>query len=150
MAFFQDFADAVESYIRDSVSLDIVDVDVPGQVLNVNDVATFKARVQNNGNLKMTDVKLEIEGLNGALVGESDTGPWEPSLTVDCPNVPKGAAKDTVTLYFKAPGVAKPAFTTIVNVHVKSYNGSLDPLLITQTREEPGKFGHYLSAVVLS
>ena len=69
MGILQDLDAAIRSYIADSVSLDVVDVTTQGSSINIQEVCGFQARVSNNGLLKMTDVSLQIDGLNGTLVG---------------------------------------------------------------------------------
>lgn len=147
MSFFQNFKGALLSYIADSVSLSIVDVAPPGDIINVNEVCTFQARVNNGGDVTMTDVSLEIRGLNGTKVATSSGGRWESSIVVNNLTVPAGAIRDTSNLYFKAPDGERAPATTLVNVHVKDWKGSLDSLLVNSTREEPGVFGHYTSQV---
>jgi hypothetical protein len=149
MAFFQNFRDALQAYIADSVSLSIVDVvsPAPGTNINVGEVCRFQARVNNGGELNMTDVSLEIKGLNGTKVGTSNSGPWESSITVNSIAVPARSLKDTPDLFFKAPSVEKPASTTLVNVHVKDWKGDLTSLLVNRTSEEPAIFGHYMGQV---
>ena len=72
MAFsFEDMTAAVEAYPAASVDLEIVDVDIPGSVINVNERPTFRVKVTNRGPLEMTGVTLRIKGLNGATVKQN-------------------------------------------------------------------------------
>jgi hypothetical protein len=65
MPLFDDMVAAVENYPVDDVVLEIVDVALPGNVLNVSEEATFKVKITNNGPLNMTDVTLRVKGQHG-------------------------------------------------------------------------------------
>ncbi|MCY7314519.1 MAG: hypothetical protein LH480_02565 [Rubrivivax sp.] len=56
MPFFDDMATALAEYPVADVTLEIVDVVVPGSARNVNEVATFRVRVHNNGPLNLINV----------------------------------------------------------------------------------------------
>ena len=72
MAFsFEDMTAAVGAYPAASVDLEIVDVVVPGSVINVNEKPSFRVKVTNRGPLEMTGVTLRIKGLNGATVKQN-------------------------------------------------------------------------------
>ena len=77
----------------------------------------------------MTDVSLQIDGLNGTLVSTSSTGPWSASITVNSLTVPAGAVRDTADLHFKAPAAPQPVYTTLVNVRVKGWKANPPELL---------------------
>jgi len=147
MGILQDLDAAIRSYIADSVGLDVVDVTTQGSSINIQEVCGFQARVSNNGLLKMTDVSLQIDGLNGTLLSTSSTGPWSPSLTVNSLSVPAGAVRDTASLHFKAPGSPQPVYTTLVNVRVKNWKADLTGLLDGSSTGEQNKIGHYQSQV---
>ena len=147
MGILQDLDTAIRSYVSDSVDLDVVDVTPAGNTINVSEVTGFQARVSNNGLLKMTDVSLQIDGLNGTLVGTSATGPWSSSLTVNSLSVPRGAVRDSPPLHFKAPASPQPAYTTLVNVRVKSWNADFSGLLDGSSTGEQNKIGHYQGQV---
>ena len=147
MGILQDLDTAIRSYVSDSVDLDVVDVTPQGTNVNVQEVVGFQARVTNHGLLKMTDVSLQIDGLNGTLVGSSATGPWSSSLTVNSLSVPAGAVRDTANLHFKAPGTPQPAYTTLVNVKVKNWKADLTGLLEGSSTGEQNKVGHYQGQV---
>jgi hypothetical protein len=147
MGILQDLDSTIRSYVADNVNLDVVDVTKPGTSINVEEVCGFQARVSNNGLLKMADVSLQIDGLNGTLVSTSATGPWSSSITVNSLNVPARAVRDTGNLHFKAPTSPQPAFTTLVNVRVKNWKADLTPLLEGSSVGEENKVGHLMAQV---
>jgi hypothetical protein len=124
------------------VSLDIVDVTHPGDFINVSEIGTFQARVTNNGDLNMTTVSLDIDGKNGTLVSTAQAGPWSSSITVNNLTVNAKTSRDTASLYFKAPPEEKPAFTTLINCHVKDWAANMNYMFTQRTKEETGKLGH--------
>src|SRR4051794_30751994 len=71
MGFFEDMTTAVETYPVDNVVLKIVDVVIPGDVLNEEEEGTFRVQVINNGPLNMTGVTVRIRGQHGATVKNS-------------------------------------------------------------------------------
>jgi hypothetical protein len=142
MSVLSDLAGEFESYIRDSVSLDIVDVSQPGDFINVLEIGSFQARVINNGELNMTSVSLDIDGKNGTLVSTAAAGPWSSSITVNGLTVNAKTSRDSTSLYFKAPAEEKPALTTLVSCHVRDWKANLDYIFTNRTKEENAKFGH--------
>src|SRR5690242_4230838 len=129
MGFLENFDSALRSYVTDSVDLSIVDVTTTGNSINTGDRGGFQARVANRGILKMNDVSLRIEGLNGTLVSTSNAGPWSSSITVNSLSVPAGSLRDTANLHFKAPANPQPAYTTLMNVRVVEWNADLSSIL---------------------
>ena len=68
MEFLQQMIGAIEHYPADSVKLEIIDVDFPGDSLNESETGTFRVKVTNEGPLDMTNVTLQIQGENNTLV----------------------------------------------------------------------------------
>lgn len=107
MGFFDDFASALETYITDSVTLSTTNVDIESGTsgaVNVNEIVRFKVKVENAGNVNMTNVVLHASGDNGATI--STTGPGGPfqvgfqqfgSLTVGA----GGGSQKSDYLYFQ-------------------------------------------------
>jgi hypothetical protein len=85
--------------------------------------------------------------LNGTHVATTNAGPFARSITVNGMSVPALSSVDSATLFFKAPSNEKPAFTTLINMHVKGWNALLTSMLTNNSQEEPGKFGHLQSQV---
>ena len=76
MPIFEQILTELETYPQDYLVLEIVDVGIPGEVLNVNDIAPFKIRVTNNGPLHLTNVTLRVSGQNGAVVRAGVGAEW--------------------------------------------------------------------------
>jgi hypothetical protein len=149
MPFFDDFGTEVARYPTLSVKLSIVDrvVQPPGTAgaVNVNEVFAFQVRVANTGNLNLTNVRLRVQGLNGAKVGFVAGGPFASSILA--PTIPAVNAKDihgqdTVNLFFKAPSVPTPATDTdhvqeLIKVHIADYDVNLNHILNNITTDSP-------------
>ena len=144
MAFsFDDMTAAVEAYPAASVDLEIIDVVVPGSVLNVSETASFRVKVTNRGPLEMTGVTLRIKGLNGATVKQNGAAaPFVPEFVTTASQLATVAAHggsqttNGSPFSFKAPGTQQPA-NTLVQVTLEDHdftlnhilNGHSDPLL---------------------
>src|SRR4051812_46288197 len=107
-AYFDAFATAVRDYPSTDMTLRIIDVTVldppyTAPEINEDEVASFKVRVNNNGHLKISNLKLHIEALNGAQVGETDTGPWLDEIFPDNLALEDHDSLNTTEFYLKAP-----------------------------------------------
>ncbi len=151
MAYFDDFANAVTAYPALSVTLSVVDVVVhppdTGPAVNTGEVWTFQVRVANNGNLNLTDVALHVEGQNGATVSTFNGNFVTSMFPFALAAVNAHSSQDTVSYYFKAPGVAKPAGTALVRIHISTFNANLDYPLITNTGHADPPAGTYATQV---
>lgn len=137
MSFFNDFANAVESYPADSVTLTITDIAVEsgtGGSVNVNEVWKFKVQVENNGHLNMTDVALHVSGLDGTTIGTKPAGSFLPEQIVGSLKVNGGGgSRKSDFLYFKAPSIQKPAGTNLFEVHISDWSGNIDHMFTNHT-----------------
>jgi hypothetical protein len=155
-AFFNDFRAAMHDYPEQFVTLEIVDVDVPGNALNTREEGTFTVRLTNNGLLDMTDVVLKVRGLAGTLVktGGAADFDFREELTI-------GMESETITgqggvsltngskLKFKAPAGTKPAGTALFKATIDGWNGSLTRILDGHSHnEDVAPAGVYESEVV--
>jgi hypothetical protein len=148
MSVLDDIAIALDSYPADEVSLSFINVNPPGNVLNVNEVVPFQVRIENGGHINMTGVSLHVHGANGALVSAAQAGPFTSLITVAGLTVNGGGSRDTATLYFKAPSTTKPAGTDLLSTHVEDWNGNFDHYFTNHTSNgvTPAT-GHYESEV---
>jgi len=132
MAFFEDFGDAVESYLATYVTLSIVAGNVQtgtGGSVNVNEVWRFQVHVVNGGMLNMTGVSLQIKGLNGAEVSTAAAGPFSSTVIFGALTVNAHDSSNTLHLFFKAPNAAQPAGTSLVNARINSFDANLTHIL---------------------
>jgi hypothetical protein len=121
VTILSDLANELEDYVANEVTMAITNLTLvtgtPGSV-NVNEVWKFKVNISNSGELNMTNVELHVHGANGALVGATSTGPWEPTVIPATLAVGVGDSEETDFVYFKAPSSQKPAGTVLVTAHV--------------------------------
>ena len=149
MAFFDDMTNAVAVYPVDNVLLEIVDVVIPGDVLNVSEEATFKVKVTNTGPLNMTDVTLRLKGQHGAKLKRplilntpptaraSRTGVTPTALlfvdefvSAALPEIRgHGGSQTSDTFTFKTPEDAQVS-QTLVKATIEGWNGNLNHMLI--------------------
>jgi hypothetical protein len=148
MTVLDDIAIALDAYATDEVSLSFINVNPPGNVINVNEVVPFQVRIENNGHVNMTGVSLHVHGENGALVATAQAGPFNSVITVSGLTVNGGGSRDTGTLYFKAPSATKPAGTDLLSTHVEDWFGNFDHYFTNHTNNgTTPATGHYENAV---
>ena len=155
-AFFNDFRAAMHDYPEQFVELEIVEVDFPGDVLNIRELGSFKVQLTNNGLLDMTDVTLKVQGLAGTLVktGGAADFDYREELTIGMDSetiVGQGGVSLTQgsKLQFKAPAGTKPAGTQLFKATIAGWNGSLARLLNSHSHEEDvAPTGTYSNQVV--
>lgn len=134
MAFFDDFAAALETYPGTyctlSITNDAVESGTPGSV-NVGEIWKCRIKVENAGNLNMNNVELHVRGDGGATISTSGPGgPFQSglqpfgSLTVNA-----GGSQKTDFLYFQAPSTPQAAGTTLVSAHINNWSADLAPML---------------------
>lgn len=58
----------LENYLNKQIELEFVQVHVPGDALNVGEIADFRVKVTNKGAIDLKGVTLRISALNGAKV----------------------------------------------------------------------------------
>jgi hypothetical protein len=76
MAFsFEDLVAAVEAYPQSFIKIEIIDVEFPDDVLNVDEIGSFKVKVTNTGALNIDNVTLKVKGAHGALVNSGGAVP---------------------------------------------------------------------------
>ena len=151
MAIFDQITTELETYPQTYVVLEIIDVGIPGDVLNVNDIASFKIRVINNGPLHLTGVTLRVSGQNGAKVRAGVGAEWVSSyISPELPMINAHNAGDPYELglpYFLAPATTQDS-KTLVKVTLEDWNANWDHILIGHSdphRDEPK--GTYADAV---
>jgi hypothetical protein len=145
MGFFDDFASAMESYPHDFVTLEIIEVDVPGNALNEGEVGSYRIQVRNTGPLDMADLTVRIRGLNGVLVKNNGAAaPLVDEVVTVAGQFPtikghNGDAPQENTgspLGFKAPSGQRPVID-LFEVSVEGWTGELDHALVSHSRPAP-------------
>ncbi len=133
MAFFDDMSAALADYPVTDVELEIVEVAIPGAVLNEGEQGTFRVRITNRGPLNLSGVTVHVYGLNGATVANNSViAPFVSDFTTQelAPVKAHGGSQLTVgaPLKFKAPGGTQ-SLKTLVKVTLESWNADLDYIL---------------------
>jgi len=79
----EDLQKAYEDYPHVYLELEIIEVDVPGNVLDTQEVATYRIRATNRGPVSMNNVGLRVTGLNGTQVkANGAAAPWGSSFDI--------------------------------------------------------------------
>ncbi len=104
MSVIDDLATAVQQYLADKCKVEIVDVTGFGRHLVVGEIANFKVKVSNNGDLDMKMICVQVSGSKFADIvgmpaafmfleaGKSDTRPFRARATQ-----PTGGQADIVS-----------------------------------------------------
>jgi hypothetical protein len=149
MAYFDDMAKALADYPITDVVLEIIEVSIPGAVLNQGEQGTFRVRVTNNGPLNLTGVTLRIKGHNGATVaGNGAIAPFEAEFVTAelLPINAHGGSTFTTLQRFKAPGAAQDA-TTLIKATLETWDANFDRILRGHSRPLDVPKGTYAAEV---
>ena len=150
MTILTDIATAFDTYVEDEVTLNFVNVNPPGAVVDINEKVPFQIQIENGGHVNMTGVSLHVHGLNGARVSAAQAGPFTDTITVSGLTVNAGTPGNvfrTVTLYFQAPSTPKPAGTDLVSTHVSEWNANFNHYFTNHTNESNTPLATYESEV---
>jgi hypothetical protein len=138
MGVIEDLDAQIATYPETYVLLDIVEVDSPGEAINVDEEGSFRVQVTNNGPVNLTDVTVKVKGLNGVLVktGGAPDLEYRDEFEIGIPDI-LGDGGSQVTegskLGFKAPSQpldSQPLFKATLQL----WNGNLDRILNAHTR----------------
>jgi hypothetical protein len=154
--FLNDFKAAMHDYPDQFVTLEIVEVEVPGNALNTGEIGKFEVKLTNSGLLDMTGVTLKVIGLNGTQVktGGAADHDFRDALTIAMDSDPiSGGGGVSVTnrpkLQFKAPSGPKPEATTLFRATIETWDASLARILNFHSKDElDGPAGIYENEVV--
>ena len=132
MGFFDDYTDGVEQYADDHVSIEIVNLIVPGSALNVGEVGSFDVQLRNTGPLRMADVTVRIRGIGGVTVKDvGAAAPFVSEFVTDVgsfPNVPAhntGTSTNSGSYSFKVPTTPLP-ISDLFEVTLEDWTALLD------------------------
>lgn len=154
MAFFDDMTTALRTYPVANVVLEIVEVDIPGTVLNTAEQGTFRVRVTNSGPLNMTGVTLRIRGQNGATVAANNIpAPFVSEFVTQVlpPINGHGGSQLTIgsPLKFKAPAGGQSS-KPLVKATLEAWDANLDHILLGHSDPLDPPLGTFAAAVVAS
>jgi hypothetical protein len=142
--FFNDFRAAMHDYPEQFVTLEIVEVDFSGRVINTREEGTFRVQLTNNGLLDMTSVTLRVRGLSGTLVKTGGAADFdfrdELTISMTSDTILGQGGVDLTTgskLLFKAPAGPKPEGTALFQATIETWNGSLARILDNHSHDEP-------------
>jgi hypothetical protein len=109
----------------------------------------FKIRVTNNGPLTLTDVKLLVEGRNGATVRPGRGVDFTPSfVSVEMPTINgHGDSQELSLPALQAPDAPQES-KTLVRVTLASWNANLDHILIGHSDPVDPPKGTFATEVV--
>lgn len=135
MPVLTDLTNELETYLDTYVTCEFVEVDIPGNTLNVNEEVKFQLAVRNTGPLNLTDLEIRLVGRNGTLVKSNgaidDLGPEAVQPMRDGVRAHNGNDPErTPILTFKAPPGTKGAGTDLVEVFIDTFDANLDHLLL--------------------
>jgi hypothetical protein len=140
MTFFDDYAAAIRAYPEAEVTIELIDVEVPGAALNTNEVGAFRIQVTNQGPLIMDDVTLKVRGLAGTEVKQNGAAATfaDEFTTVlgQVPRIEAGGGVEVTTggqFRFEAPGSPRN-LQDLVEVTLHGWNASEDNLLASNSR----------------
>ncbi|HZF81777.1 MAG TPA: hypothetical protein VEZ89_18515 [Rubrivivax sp.] len=154
MAFFDDMTTALQAYPVTDVELDIIDVVTPGNVLNVNEVASFRVQVTNRGPLNLNNVTVRVKGQGGATVANNGVGsPFVTEFVTQVLPMINGHGGSQLTvgspLKFKAPAGAQTS-RTLVKATLEAWDADLNHILLSHSDPLDTPSGLYAAAVVSS
>lgn len=140
MAFFEDYAAAIQSYPDSEVTIQLIEVTVPGDALNVNEQGSFRVQVTNRGALIMDNVILKVRGLAGTEVKQNGAAAQFVnefnSSDGQVPQIPARGGVAVVTggpFRFEAPGAPRN-LQELVEVTLAGWNPSEENLLVSNSR----------------
>ena len=130
---FEDMVTAVETYPESFVTIEIIDVDFPGDALNVSETGTITVTVHNSGALFLDNVTVKVKGINGAVVkNQSALALFVPEfVTQEFDEIAAHGGSETLPgskLSFRAPSSAQ-SLKDLVEVTLEGWNGRLDHIL---------------------
>jgi hypothetical protein len=151
---FDDMTTAIESYPSDRLEIEIVDVEVPGAVLNVTEEARFRVKVTNRGPLHIKNLQVKVKALNGAQVKHGGAaapyGSEFVSEVFDRVQAHGGEALSPGSSYvLKAPGRAQSS-RPLVSAELHDWDADLNHILLHHASAVPGVKGDYATRVVRS
>jgi hypothetical protein len=156
MTIITDFVQAIEAYPHESLTLEIVAVDPPGDAVNTGEDVLFRIQAANSGPLDVNELIVLVEGLNGTEVKNNGAlSQFANSFTTSVgqfPRVPahQGNAPVLSTgspFHFEAPNNPKPADTQLVRVSVAGWLTDLNHAFANHSQADAAANATYSSEV---
>jgi hypothetical protein len=112
----------VEAYPLTDMQVEVLDLSFADGEINVNDVEAFRIRVTNHGPLTVTQLRLKVTGLNGALVRAGVGSAFDESFITDELDELRGhgGSIEFGLPYFQAPPEAQD-LTALMSITVETY-----------------------------
>ena len=159
MGILDDVTNAVITYPRDYLEVEIINVNPPGSELNVGEDALFTFQVANNGPLDVKDLTLKVEGLNGTTVkANGAAAQWEPSHTSrvgyfptvpahsNGPNDPGPVVAPGIEWHFK-PATSSSSVRDLVRVSVAGWTTDFEHMFRNHSQADAEANATYRSTV---
>lgn len=132
-----EITEAIEAYPLTDVTLDIVELAVPGAVLNAGETATFKVKVTNRGPLRITGATVRVSGQHGAQV--KDAGAVAPFVadfvSGPLPRIDAHGGTQVTAGRFSLKAPAAPqAATALLKVTLEAWDADFDHMLVSHSR----------------
>lgn len=151
-----DLVEAVNTYPKTYLTVEIFAVNPPGGAVNVGEDITFRVRVRNDGPLNVNDLTVLIEALDGANGVKLHGGTqFVPSITSEVFPQLRGHQADDEWIeppdghfHFEAGGLSTLA--DLVKVSINDHNLDWDHLLLGHSDPRPNANDIYSDEVVAS
>ena len=156
MTIITDLVQAIETYPQESLVLQIIAVDPPGDAINTDEDVRFRIQAANSGPLDINDLTVLVEGLNGTEVKNNGAAAvFASSFTTvvgQFPRVPAHQGNAPVQntgsdFHFEAPNNPKPEGTQLVRVSVAGWQTNLDHAFTNHSQADPTASVTYSSVV---
>ena len=156
MTIITDLVQAIETYPHESLVLQIIAVDPPGDAINTSEDVRCRIQAANSGPLDINDLTVLVEGLNGTKVKNNGAAAvFASSFTTvvgQFPRVPAHQGNAPVEntggdFHFQAPSTSKPAGTQLVRISVAGWNTDLNHAFVNHSQADAAANATYSSAV---
>ncbi len=159
MSILVDLEEAIEAYPHEFLTLEIVEVDFPGNAINAGDDVQFRIQVANGGPLDLLELSLLVEGLNGTEVKSNGAAAqWTTSFTFSgissLDKIPAHSANDPYVttgnkLHFR-PGSSSTSVKDLVRVSIAGWDTDFTHMQVSHSRADALAEATYSSTVAPS
>jgi hypothetical protein len=152
----EDLTKAMEDYPHVYLTLEFVEVDIPGTKINKNDDVQFRIQIKNAGPLDVNQLSLLVEGLNGTQVKSNGAAAvFGSSFTLNgsfIGNIAAHSADNAPVVtggnkfHFKPTNVSS-SIEDLVRVSVAGWDTTLNHQETAHTRADPAAEATFSSVV---